>query len=215
MASFEKVNAEIIIDGVKTESFLFIVPDEHMGYDVLLGRDVLCTDDKRIIIQGDECWVEPKGEELIAVVNDELQDVLQRFAGRFSSDITKLGKCNVATMSLNLTSIEPINLKPYRIPFAQRPLVRTIIDDLLANDIVRPSVSPYASPIVLVGKKDGTQRMCVDYCQLNKITVREPLPMRIIDELFAQLAGSRFYTLLGFYETTCILNIDRRTRNRF
>ena len=66
------------------------------------------------------------------------------------------------------------------------------IADMLELGIIRPSTSPYASPIVIVKKKDGTNRICVDYRKLNNVTVSDPEPMQTADDLFQKLERSKF-----------------------
>ena len=68
-----------------------------------------------------------------------------------------------------------------------------MLDDMLNKDIIQPSVSPWASPVVLVPKKDGTLRFCVDYRQLNSITTKDAYPLPCIDDT---LAGSLWFTTL-------------------
>ncbi|XP_036347457.1 uncharacterized protein K02A2.6-like, partial [Rhagoletis pomonella] len=108
----------------------------------------------------------------------------------------ELGCCELATLKIELNSNSPVNLKPYRIPFAKRPIVSEIIKDLLDNNIIRPSESPYASPVVLVEKSNGEHRLCIDYRCLNKITVKMSYPMPIMEEHYAQLAGNKLFTTL-------------------
>ena len=71
-----------------------------------------------------------------------------------------------------------------------------MLDNMLDKDIIQPSVSPWASPVVLVPKKDGTLRFCVDYRQLNSITSKDAYPLPRIDETLDTLAGSVWFTTL-------------------
>ena len=86
----------------------------------------------------------------------------------------------------------------WRLTFRMSPLelkeVRKQLDDLLEKGWIRPSQSPYRAPILLVGKKKGTLRMCVDYRELNKQTVKYRYPLPRQDELLDQLHGAKFFS---------------------
>lgn len=71
-----------------------------------------------------------------------------------------------------------------------------MIGEMLEAEIVRESCSEYSSPKLLVRKKDGTQRMCVDYCMLNSVTIRERYPMPIIEDEVARLSGRACFITL-------------------
>ena len=76
----------------------------------------------------------------------------------------------------------------------QQEVVRQHVEDMLQNGVVRPSTSPWASPIVLVKKKDGGTRFCVDYRKLNDVTRKDAYPLPRIDETLDALAGAKLFS---------------------
>lgn len=107
-------------------------------------------------------------------------------------------------VQIRLTSDQPMSYAPRRTSHSDRNLIDKTIDELLQQGIIRPSTSPYAFPIVMVPKKDGTKRMCIDYKPLNKIMIRDSYPLSIVDDCLKKLEGQRYFTTLdlknGFHQ---------------
>ncbi|XP_071726817.1 uncharacterized protein [Rutidosis leptorrhynchoides] len=95
-----------------------------------------------------------------------------------------------------LEGSQPVNIRPYRHPPSQKDAIETMVAELLGNGVIRHSQSPFASPIVMVKKKDGSWRMCVDYRELSVKTVKDRFPIPIIEELIDELSGSGVYSKL-------------------
>ena len=89
---------------------------------------------------------------------------------------------------------KPMMVTPYRHPKRLKDEIEKTIKELLAMGHIRPSKSPFASLVVLVKKKDGTLRMCIDYRVLNKKTIKNRYPIPRIDELIDELHGECYFT---------------------
>ncbi|GKC95235.1 retrotransposon-related protein [Tanacetum coccineum] len=90
----------------------------------------------------------------------------------------------------------PVNIRPYKHPPGQKDAIETMVQELLDSKVIRPSNSPFSSPIVMVKKKDGSWRMCIDYRQLNKLTIKDKFPIPLIEELIDELHGSKVFSKL-------------------
>ena len=88
----------------------------------------------------------------------------------------------------------PINKRPYRYAKQQKDIIDGLIQDYLKSGIIQKSDSPYASPMVLVGKKDGAWRFCVEYRDLNKATVKNKFPIPLVEDLLDELYGSTIFS---------------------
>ena len=89
---------------------------------------------------------------------------------------------------------EPISIPPYRLSLVELRELKAQLEELLNKGFIRPSTSPWGAPVLFVKKKDGSLRLCIDYRQLNRVTIRNQYPLPRIDELFDQLQGSRVYS---------------------
>ena len=134
----------------------------------------------------------------------QLEALVQEYADVFAVDPSDLGTTDRITHGIETGDQRPIRQPPRRIPFALRDQVNKMVQDMLDRGIIEPSKSPWASPIVLVEKKDGTLRFCVDYRRLNAATKIEVFPLPRIDDSLDMLSKSRYFTTLdldsGFWQ---------------
>ena len=114
---------------------------------------------------------------------EQLAQFLLKSDDVFSLDDSDLGRTSLVCHSVDTGDHPPIKQPPRRIPFAQREVVSKMIEDMQQKGIVQPSTSAWASPIVLVPKKDNTYRFCVDYRKVNAATNRDVDPLPRIDDI--------------------------------
>ena len=140
-------------------------------------------------------------------LTDEQRSEFMGLANQFSSLFTEApGTTDLAQHHINLTSDEPVRSRPYPVPYSMRESLKKDIADMIKMRVIRESDSPYASPVVVVKKKDNTNRVCVDYRKLNKLTVIDPEPMPTAEHLFQKLSGDKFFTKIdlskGYWQIT-------------
>lgn len=145
-----------------------------------------------------EIDIDPK---LPSAIRDELFDLI-------TSEYCNVEPESVSVpnyeMSIRLTNDTPFFCSPRRLSYREKDEVNKIVTDLMQRGVIRLSESPYASPIVLVKKKNGETRMCVDYRALNKLTVRDNFPIPLIEDCLEYLSNKRIFSLLdlksGFHQ---------------
>ncbi|KAJ9519586.1 hypothetical protein QJQ45_000675 [Haematococcus lacustris] len=157
-------------------------------------------------------WLRKGGSAMVAMVSLEdlalpvdavshaqrqhLQELLDEYSDVFQP-ITGLPPERAVGHSIPLQPDGKPPARPsYRMSKPEQDELRKQITDLLAKGLIEPSSSPYAAPVLFVQKKSGELRMCIDYRQLNKITIRDQYPLPRIDHLFDQLAGKTVFSSL-------------------
>ena len=103
-----------------------------------------------------------------------------------------------------LPDTNPILIPPYRMAPAELKELKAQLKDLLDKGFIRPNISQWGAPVLFFKKKDGSLRLCIDYRQLNKVTIKNKYPLPRIDNLFDQLQGESYFSKidlrLGYYQ---------------
>ena len=120
--------------------------------------------------------------------------IVKEFPDVFLEDISGLPPDREVEFTIDsIPGTEPISIPPYRMAPAELIELKAQLEELLSKGFIRPSISPWGAPVLFVKKKDGSLRLCIDYRQLNRVTIRNQYPLPRIDELSDQLQGSRVY----------------------
>ena len=126
-------------------------------------------------------------------VKQHLLSTLLTFSDVFEES---LGHTDVVQHKIDTGDSRPIRQYPRRLPFAYREETKKQVAEMLDQGVIQPSRSPWASPIVLVKKKDGNFRFCIDYRKLNEVTKKDAHPLPRIDGLLDALQGSKVFSTL-------------------
>ncbi|KAK8928763.1 hypothetical protein KSP39_PZI017801 [Platanthera zijinensis] len=121
--------------------------------------------------------------------------VAREFPDVFPSDLPGLPPDRDVEFVIDLEpGTRPIAKATYRMAPRELEELRTQLDELLEKGFIRPSSSPWGAPVLFVKKKDGSMRLCIDYRELNKVTIKNRYPLPRIDDLFDQLRGSAVFS---------------------
>ena len=125
-----------------------------------------------------------------------LQELLEECHEAFSLEEGERGETDLVQLQIDTGDAQPKRQPVRRIPFAVRQEVAKHLREMQEAGVIQPSNSPWASPIVLVKKKDGSLRFCIDYRQLNSVTKADNFPLPRIDDLLDQLGKSQYFSTL-------------------
>ncbi|KAL9268383.1 Transposon Ty3-I Gag-Pol polyprotein-like protein, partial [Drosera capensis] len=142
--------------------------------------------------QGFLCSLESTTQHELCV--DDIP-VVRDYPDVFPDELPGLPPTRELDISIELVpGAAPISKAPYRMAPAELKELKTQLEELLEKGYIRPSVSPWGAPVLFVKKKDGSMRLCIDYRELNKITIKNRYPLPRIDDLFDQLQGASVYS---------------------
>ena len=125
---------------------------------------------------------------------DEIENLLHQFQDIFQAPTGLSPQRDCDHHIPLIPGAKPPNIRPYRMSHSQKDVVESLIKEMLKNSEIRPSHSPFSSPIILVRKKDKSWRFCIDFRGLNDLTVKNKFPILVIEDLLDELQGATIFS---------------------
>ncbi|GJQ91565.1 putative reverse transcriptase domain-containing protein [Tanacetum coccineum] len=173
------------------------------SFNVVIGMDWLSKYHAKILYDEKVVHIPIDGETLIIRVMEKKSDdkrledipVVREFSKVFPEDLPGLLPVRQVEVQIDLILGEaPVARAPYRLAPSKMQELSNQLQELAERRFIRPNTSPWGAPVLFVKKKDGSFRMCIDYRELNKLTVKNRYPLPRIDDLIDQLQGSSVYS---------------------
>ncbi|GKB14609.1 putative reverse transcriptase domain-containing protein [Tanacetum coccineum] len=180
-----------------------LMPTKLSSFDVVIGMDWLSKYRAKILCDEKVVDIPIDGETLIIQVMEKKADekrledipVVKEFPNVFPEDLPGIPPVRQVEFQIDLIpGAAPIARTPYRLAPSEMQELSNQLQELTDRGFIRPSTSPWGAPVLFVKKKDGSFRMCIDYRELNKLTIKNRYPLPRIDDLFDQLQGSSVYS---------------------
>ena len=145
---------------------------------------------------------------------EQVNFLLNKHRKLFAEKMSELGMATAIKHKINTGASLPINLPNRRTPHALRVVVKTQIEEMERHNIIRESTSPYAAPVVMVPKKGGEMRFCIDYRQLNKATIKDKYPLPRIDDTIDALHGAKYFSTLDLFSGYWQIEIEEEDKHK-
>ena len=228
----EHQNSEFLrnFPGVSVTSAV-ISSDDHRKIPIVITNN---TNQTLKVYRGSVIGNITSALEIAVVENDEgggskvdLENV--KVACQFRAPITKLvrhnsdlfattdkdlGRTSTVKMRIDTGNHSPIKKSPYRAPLKQREEISKAVDEMLQAKVIEKSRSPWSFPVVLVTKRDGSNRFCIDYRSLNNITKNNSFPLPMIDDLLATLGKAKYFSKLDQKSGYWQVELDEKDKEK-
>ncbi|GJU22531.1 putative reverse transcriptase domain-containing protein [Tanacetum coccineum] len=208
------VKPSIVSHGYVIEVANDLIPLGHGSFDVIVGMDWLSKNKVEIVYHEKVVRIPLEGGEILRVQGErtlggtktlmstkaeepKLSDIpiVLDFIDVFLKDLTGLPPLRQVEFRIDLIpGATPVAKSPYRLAPSEMQELSKQLQELQDKGFIRPSHSPWGAPVLFVKKKNGSMRMCIDYRELNKLTVKNRYPLPRIDDLFDQLQGARYFS---------------------
>ncbi|UYV71040.1 hypothetical protein LAZ67_8001511, partial [Cordylochernes scorpioides] len=206
--------------------------------DIRGGKDLMIEGSKDLILKKElvipssiinfhhgrgEIWVTngisqnqiiPADERLNEEQKSMIAECLEKYSEVFDFDRKSFSTTSNVKHKIDTSDSRPIKQRPYRVSPVERRAIQSEVDKMIKMGIVQPSESPWSSPVVLVKKKDGSWRFCVDYRKLNRVTKKDVYPLPRNDGVLDSLTGAKFFSSMDLRTGYWQIEIDEEDREK-
>lgn len=219
------IKTDLTIDNEVYSTNLYVVSSGMLPVKCIVGYDVLR--DAVVYTEADQihvrrkffdsepptcCVADEDPKERFSIGDKQFYREVENLLSTYNTEnVSEIRECPIR-MKLILKSEVPIWQPPRRLAACEKEKVSRQLEKWLRDDIIKPSVSEYASPIVLVNKKNGSKRICVDYRKLNKQIVMDRYPLPVIEDLVDQLCTARVFSMLDLENGFFHVRVDEESQ---
>ena len=154
------------------------------------------------------------GPNLSATERERVLELLDQHRRCLPSEVNQLGRATKIQHNIDTGNSCPITSRAYRVSQFERKLIAEKVSKMLKNGVIQLSNSPWSSPVVLVKKKSGEYRFCIDYRRLNAVSKRDVYPLPRIDDVFDRLAGANYFSTLDLANGYWQVPVAERDRQK-
>ncbi|GFS58457.1 retrovirus-related Pol polyprotein from transposon 297 [Trichonephila inaurata madagascariensis] len=212
-------NSTVTIDNQDFPVKINVVPNHSMNFDIIIGCNLIkqanltITPDSVIFSKPQTKMSDASPESFVFSTTDDIPkfDIGPEIPKQTRNDVEALLvsyrpnkiKTTDIELSITVTDDKPIYHSPRRLPFTERDIVDKQIDEWTQNGIIEPCSSDYASQVLVVHKKDGSPRVCIDFRKLNRVLVKDHYPLPLIEDILDKLQDTRVFSAIdlrnGFF----------------
>lgn len=157
-------------------------------------------------------------EKIVSHLDEPKRQEMRQLLGKFNNTISKhkfdVGRTNLVRHIIDTGNERPIKKNPYPSSFKIAQELKKMTDEMLTHGLIRQSISPWASPVVMVKKPDGSYRLCCDWRGLNAVTKKDSTPLPRIDDIFQRLHGAQYFTKIDLTSGFWQIEMDEQSREK-
>ncbi|GFW61709.1 transposon Ty3-G Gag-Pol polyprotein [Trichonephila clavipes] len=212
-------NSTVSIDNQDFPVKINVVPNHSMNFDIFIGCNLIkqanltITPDSVMFSKLQIEVSDASPQPFVFAITDDIPkfDIGPEIPKQTRNDVEALLVCyrpnKIKTtdieLSITVTDEKPIYHSPRRLPFTERDIVDKQIDEWIQNGVIEPCSSAYASQVLVVRKKDGSPRVCIDFRKLNRVLVKDHYPLPLIEDILDKLQDTRVFSTIdlrnGFF----------------